>query len=309
MAGRTSHRRPDAEQVITAFAARQHGVVTRAQLLGAGVAPDVIDRRVKARRLRRLQRGVYLVGPLMAPHTRAMAAVLSCGDSAVLSHHAAAAHWQMTSCLGENARVEVIVARGRSRSRPEIRVYHMRTLRPDEVTKLDGIPITKPARTLYDLASVLEGRELERALAEAIARRLTSRSRVLSLLARYPRRPGTKKLQSLLDGDARPARTRSEAEERFLTLIRRAQIREPEVNVIVEGYEVDFYWRAERLVVEIDGRAFHRSDRSFESDRRRDAVLVAAGLRVMRLTWHQLVRESEPLLVRLAQALVRPTLT
>jgi very-short-patch-repair endonuclease len=85
---------------------------------------------------------------------------------------------------------------------------------------------------------------------------------------------------------------------------RKAQLREPEVNVRMEGYEVDFLWRVERLVIEIDGRAFHSSDRSFENDRRRDAVLLAAGLRVMRVTWRQIVREPEALLVRLVRALM-----
>ena len=86
-------------------------------------------------------------------------------------------------------------------------------------------------------------------------------------------------------------------------LMRKTQLRDPEVNIRVEGYEVDFLWRDERLVVEIDGRAFHSSDRTFESDRRRDAVLIGAGLRVMRVTWRQIVEEPEALLVRLALAL------
>lgn len=151
MSGRTSNRTTDVEQVITAFAARQHGVVTRAQLLRADVAPDVIDRRLKARRLRQLQRGVYLVGPLMALHTREMAAVLTCGESAVLSHRAAAGHWQMLSVSAHSASVDVIVTRGRARSRSGIHVHHIRTLRRDEVTKLDGIPITTPTRSFMML--------------------------------------------------------------------------------------------------------------------------------------------------------------
>ncbi|MGH7502427.1 MAG: endonuclease domain-containing protein [Longimicrobiales bacterium] len=114
------------------------------------------------------------------------------------------------------------------------------------------------------------------------------------------------RLLALIERGASPPLTRSAAEEHFLGLIRKAQLREPEVNMQVEGYEVDFVWRSERLVVEIDGRAFHSSDRSFESDRRRDGVLVAAGLRVMRVTWRQIVNEPEALLVRLTQALARP---
>jgi len=90
----------------------------------------------------------------------------------------------------------------------------------------------------------------------------------------------------------------------LLALIRKARLREPEVNVVVRGYEVDLLWRAERLVVEVDGFAFHSSRTAFEADRRRDAVLAAAGFRVVRVTWAQLAQEPEALLARIAQALV-----
>jgi very-short-patch-repair endonuclease len=109
----------------------------------------------------------------------------------------------------------------------------------------------------------------------------------------------------LLDGEEPLTLTRSEAEERFLTLIRKAQLPLPETNVSVTGYEVDFYWRPNGFVVEIDGFAFHSSAEMFESDRRRDAVLAASGVRVMRATWRQLTREPEALLVRLTQALAK----
>ncbi len=287
------------------LAARQHGLVTRVQLLHAGVAPDVVDRRLRAGQLRRVHGGVYRVGPLEAPHYREMAAVLACGDSAAVSHRSAATLWEILPRRGDGLPVEVIVARGRAGRRPGIRVRHIRTLRADEVTRREGIPITTPARTLYDLAGVATHRQLERSLAAALEQGLTTCSQVLSLLVHHTRGPGKSKLRALLEPGSRLAFTRSEAEERFLALIRRAQLREPEVNVTVEGHEVDFCWRAERLVVEVDGRAFHSSDRSFERDRRRDAVLVAAGLRVIRVTWRQILSEPEALLVRVAQALAR----
>jgi len=101
--------------------------------------------------------------------------------------------------------------------------------------------------------------------------------------------------------------TRSGAEERFLDLVRRGRLPQPETNVVVRGHEVDFLWRAERLVVEVDGFAFHASRRSFESDRRRDAELAAAGWRVVRVTWRQVVDEPHATLVCVAQALARAT--
>lgn len=298
-------RHLDVEQVITSLAARQHGVVARTQLLRAGVTPDVVAYRLSVGRLRRLHRGVYLVGPLVAPNTREMAAVLACGDSAAVSHGSAAAVWQVLSRGGDEAPVEVVVARGRAGRRPGIRIRHIHTLLPDEVTVHDGVPITTAARTLYDLAGVTGDRELERALAEAFALRLIERSHLLALLDRHARRLGASRLRRLLADESRIALTRSEAEERFLALTRKARLAVPDVNARVAGYRVDFLWRADRLVVEVDGRAFHSSDRRFESDRSRDATLIAAGLRVMRVTWRQIVNEPEALLVRLAQALTR----
>jgi very-short-patch-repair endonuclease len=108
----------------------------------------------------------------------------------------------------------------------------------------------------------------------------------------------------LLDRSRRPAFTRSEAEERLLSLIRRARLPDPEVNVQLEGLEVDFLWREQGLVVEVDGFRYHSSPSDFENDRRRDAELLARGLRVLRVSAAQIVHEPEATLVRIGQALV-----
>ncbi len=122
-------------------------------------------------------------------------------------------------------------------------------------------------------------------MAQAERRHLTTRGKLLALLARYPARPGTPKLRELLSGPVDPALARSEAEERFLRLIRRSGLPAPEVNIPLYGYELDFHWRDEGLAVEIDGYAFHGDRDSFEADRRRDAALAARGLQVIRITW------------------------
>jgi very-short-patch-repair endonuclease len=138
--------------------------------------------------------------------------------------------------------------------------------------------------------------------ADAINRVLTTREEILALLTRDSARAGRSRLRALLD-DAQPEWTRSAAEERFLTLLGKGQLPTPKANVTIAGHRVDFFWRAERFVVEIDGYAFHSSPYAFEADRRRDAELAAAGVRVMRVTWRQLMHEPEAVLVRLAQAL------
>jgi hypothetical protein len=90
-------------------------------------------------------------------------------------------------------------------------------------------------------------------------RQLTSRRDLLSLLARHGRRPGSPEIRRFLEVDQRAQLTRSQAEERFLALVRAAQLPMPEVNVRIGPIEVDFLWRQERLVVEVDGFRFHAS--------------------------------------------------
>jgi very-short-patch-repair endonuclease len=294
----------DIEEQIRSLAARQHGVVSRAQLLELGLRLYQIEARVRCGRLRPLHRGVYLVGPMEVPRARPMAAILCCGESAVLGRRSAAVQWQTMEPSADPKDVEVIVPPEERRQRPGVRAYRT-ALHADEVTTLHGIPITTPARTLYDLAGSIAGRDLEQVLAETLARQLTDTARIAALMKRYEDRPASRRVVALLGDDAGPALTRSAAEEALLAMIRRAQLPRPEINVRVHGHEVDLYWRKERLVAEMDGFAFHGSRRSFEADRRRDAVLAAGGLRVMRVTWRQLEGEPEALLVRLAQALIR----
>jgi very-short-patch-repair endonuclease len=154
-----------------------------------------------------------------------------------------------------------------------------------------------------DLAEDLSERELERALDEALVRRLLRERELERALRRANGRRGGPLLAALLARRAGPTLTRSQAEEKCLALIRDAQLPEPEVNVRVQGYEVDFFWRQSGLVLEIDGYAFHGTRAAFERDRRKDAKLRAAGIAVLRATWRQLEDESHAVVGWLAQAL------
>jgi very-short-patch-repair endonuclease len=113
-------------------------------------------------------------------------------------------------------------------------------------------------------------------------------------------RRGLAPLRRVFDHLHGPTLTRSEAEERLLALVRAARLPPPELNVRVRGHEVDLLWREARLVVEVDGYAYHSGRAAFERDRLRDAELQAKGFTVMRVTWKQIVSEPEALLVRLA---------
>lgn len=151
---------------------------------------------------------------------------------------------------------------------------------------------------------MLSPRELERAVAETLARGLARPAAIRKVLERHPASPGAGVLRGLMDAGA-PALTRSEAEERFLLLVREAALPAPRVNHRLEGLEVDFFWPAEGLVIEVDGHAFHGSRAAIARDHRRDARLVAAGYRVLRLTVPQIDDERVATAAALAQALAR----
>ena len=170
------------------------------------------------------------------------------------------------------------------------------------------MPVTSVARTLLDLAAVLPDRSLEQAIALAIHLNQAVADELPKLIARYPRRPGTPRLRAILAADEPPAMTRSEAEERFLALVRLAELPAPRVNVRLHGFEADFCWRAQGVVVEIDGLAYHTTRAAQQRDRHRDSTLGAAGIRVLRFTWQDLTTRPEATLVKVALALGRPAL-
>jgi len=189
-------------------------------------------------------------------------------------------------------------------SRRGIRVHCVTALEPRDVRTHRGIRVTAPARTMLDTAADAAPDELERALSESIALGLARPADLRALLARAGARRGVATLRDLLDPSDDAARvTRSEAERRMLALIRRAGLPRPETNVRIGAHEVDFLWRNERVVLEVDGFRYHSSRRAFERDRLRDAELVARGLRVIRVTWRQIVGAPEAVAARLAAVL------
>jgi very-short-patch-repair endonuclease len=293
------------ETILREYGAVQHGLVTRAQLLSAGVADHVIERRVRSGRLVRVHRGVYQADAVVGACAREMAAVLACGGECRLSHRSAGVLWKLLFYGSSDELMEVTMHRRRRRHIAGIRVHRVNDLAPDEVTMVDGIPVTTPARTLLDLGECLSTRELEQALARAERSGLVTREAVRAMVQRHPQHRGARMLRQLLHDDAPAAFTRSKAEETLLALVRKARLPAPQVNARLLHYEVDFLWPTPGLIVEVDGMAFHGSARAFVEDRRRDAELTAAGYRMVRFTWQDITQRWEATLVRLAQALVR----
>ncbi len=223
-----------------------------------------------------------------------MAGVLALGSGAVLSHRSAAA----LSGLRPSSRVDVEVIAPRTRGgRPGITLHRVRTLHHDDRTVRQGIPVTTVARTLLDLADVLHHDDLERAFDAAERLGVLDLRSLRVLLRRSPGRRGTRPLSDLI-AQQRPAvtDTRSDLERRFLAVCRDAHLPPPLVNVLVAGLEVDVLWAGQRLVVELDGHAFHHTRAAFERDRVRDATLALAGYRVLRVTQRRLGNEPQAII-------------
>jgi very-short-patch-repair endonuclease len=299
---RLPRERTGRDSLIASIATRQYGVVSRAQLLAAGISDGAITTRIRRFGLHPLHRGVYAVGhTALVPLAREMAAVLACGEGAVVSHRSAASSlWHLIDVIDDL--IDITIPRS-NRRRPGLRVHRSRMLGSDDTQVVRGVPVTSVPRTLVDLAETAPDRDLERAFDEAITRRLTTTASIGAAVQRLHGRRGTSRLQVLLDRNTEPAFTRSEAEERLLALIREAGLPPADVNGRVVGHTVDFLWRDDRLIVGVDGYRFHSTRTAFERDRKRDAELTAAGFRVIRITWRQLADEPLAIVARVARAL------
>jgi very-short-patch-repair endonuclease len=238
----------------------------------------------------------------MLPGARELAAVLAFGALAHVGYRSALALRGVVPAARSGVVDLIVIGRVRH-SRPGIRVHRVPALPPDERGHAHGIPVTSPTRSLLDYASQARGDELEQAIAEAYALGLTREAQLYDMLARHPLRPGAAALKAELRRERGPALTRSQAERLMKQLLREADLPPPLTNQTVVGYNADFFWPQQRLIVEVDGYRFHSSRRAFERDRRRDAAHTLAGYRVIRITWRQLTGERLAVAAMLAAAL------
>jgi hypothetical protein len=251
---------------------------------------------VAAGRLIRIHRGVYAVGHgRLTVRGRWMAAVLAYGPTAVLSHRSAASLHGLRP--DNRPKSDITLPSPSARPRPGIDVHRSATLLAADVTTVDAIPCTSVARTLLDLAGVVNRRGVERAVDQAEVLRVFDLRAVQEVLSRAAGRHGAGVLRRVLAEYDGPTLTDRELEERLYDICRRAGVPKPELNVWIplEGEMVkpDFLWRAERLIVETDGWATHGTRRAFEDDRRRDRRLRLAGWEVVRFTWRDVEREPD----------------
>jgi very-short-patch-repair endonuclease len=266
---------------LAALVLVQHGVVTLRQVTDCGVGEKGVTGMVRRGELRRIHRGVYLVGQTWTRLTPYMAAALAGGPGATISHRSAIYLDQLLPCPARPGRIHITVP-GRHRVGDGRLITHETTsLAAHEVREVDGIPVTAPIRTLVDFAGDdATDIELDRAVAEAFALGLTNRA---SMLRAMPRRPGSARLRALLDDPRGPRKTRSRPERHLLSRLRRAGAPEPLTNHKIGRWEVDFFWPEHRLVVEVDAYATHSSPWAVKRDRRKDAYLQERGLEVIRV--------------------------
>ena len=256
---------PD-KSAIAAFAARQHGVISAAQLLALGVTRSTVADWVRSGYLHRIHRGVYSVGHAgLSQEGHWMAAVLACGDLAVLSHWDAAALWRMLESRAGWVHVSVPTAAGR-RKRKGIHLHRCLSLRDPDTTIEDAIPVTTPARTLADL---------RRVASPGLYRKATRQA----------------EFRDLELGEIQTDHTRSETERRALGICSRHDIPSPQVNFPIGPYTVDLFWPEFGLVVEIDSFGTHGGRQGFEDDRAMEMYLAGIGLRLRRFSdtqvWEQ----------------------
>jgi hypothetical protein len=264
-------------------------VVTRRQLLDLGFTAKAIKHRIRTGRLHPIVRGVYAVGrPQLSREGQWMAAVLACGPDAALSHGSAAALWG----FGEEHRVyiDVIVRRTSEARIRGIRSHRRPALPVSDLTTRLGIPLTTPVRTFLDLTAVAGPKAVERAINEADKLDVIDADSLRTALDDRSGEPGVRPLRAILDEHTFRL-SDDELERLFRPLAAAAGLPTPLTKVMVDKFEVDFFWPELGLVVETDGWRYHRTPSAQSRDALRFQRHVASGLTPLRFSHYQVKYE------------------
>ena len=290
-------------RVAGELARRQHGVLARRQLLARGISHSTLASRVRSGHLTRVFGGTYAVGRAeVSQRGLWMAGVLASGYGAVLGYRSAATAWGMLDIRpavetirrsdGMRRRADVLLD-GAVRSIPLL-VRRSRNLPDQDLSLVEGIPVTSVSRTLLDLSSSASAAEFKRLFLQADRLGLLEAAAIEDCAGRDIRRRGIRHFRRLASRRlAETGQSRSVLEALFLDLCAGAGIEMPEVNVSVCGFEVDCVWHRSRLAVELDGYRYHRGREAFERDAHRANVLRAAGWNQLRFTWRMVTGEPD----------------
>jgi hypothetical protein len=285
---------------LAELARAQHGVVGTDQLTGLGHSRTTISREVKAGRLHRVHHGAYSVGhSAISRHGRCLAAVIACGDGALLSHQSAAWLWGLSPVWSN---LLCVTANSPRRRRPAITIHSSARLSGSDRERCELIPVTAVPRTLLDFAAANQ-RSLPRAVQRAERLDLLDLGLLDGLLSRNPGARGAERLRDAISAYREPAFTRSGLERRFLQLVTKAGLPRPSMNFFVAGYELDAYWPRQRFAVELDTFEYHGGRGAFEEDRIRQENLKLAGIEMTRITGSRIGREPAAVMQRLRKLL------
>lgn len=292
------------DQRVAALAAESWGILSTAELLGCGLSHQAIAARRRAGWLHRLHRGVYAVGHPSPPwHGRLLAAAKACAADAVLSHFSAAALWGFID-FDEQRCPDVTVPGGGGGKHRGIRVHRTSGLIPRDRSRTQLIPVTAPARTLLDLAAILDGQLLRLLVRRAQGMHLVNLRQLNEALTRLAPRRGSRRLARVIASGSAP--TRSVLEDVVLDLVLAGGFEHPDVNkpMWIDGRRLipDFRWPSAHVIVEADGAAWHDDRLAREDDAGRQALLEAAGERVVRVTWVQAVTQQAQTRARIRAA-------
>jgi very-short-patch-repair endonuclease len=296
------HDKTQTQRRVAELAGRQYGLVTAAQLGALGWSRSRASDAALASWLHRIHQGVYAVGnPVLSPHGRCSAAVLACGEGALLSHFSAAWLWGIAGACATPVDVTATTV---CHHQTSIRVHSAKTLRGDDRKVEEGIPVTAVPRTLLDLAATAP-QYLGWLVENTRKRGLLDFPSLDALLARSKGQRGVARLRLALEEHREPESTRSKVERRFLRLVKRAGLPRPSVNLFIGQYELDAYWSEERFAVELDTYKHHGDRLSFEEDRKRHEDLKLAGIEMVRITGARIEREPAAVAHRLRQLLLQ----
>jgi len=283
----------DLDRQLRTLAERQHGVLARRQARELGAGPDLVRRRIESPDWELMTPVVLrLVGTATTFRQRAMAATLDVGPGAAVSHESAACLWRLPGFPTSAMHVSRTVGRS------SVARVHRTCLPVEHVQRVEGVPVTSPARTIFDLAGVLHPGRTERALDNALGRRLTTVAELHQVTADLSARgrPGSAVMRRLLAArDASYIPPESNLERRFESILRAAGVHVPQRQRDVGGAEwigrADYLDPARKVVVEIESDIHHSTLLDEEADRRRDVALRAAGYRTVRVrefdVWHR----------------------
>jgi hypothetical protein len=288
---------------VAEVAAGEWGVLSTHELLACGHTHDSISTRHRAGTLYCLYRAVWAVGHPNPPwQGRLLAAVKACGPTALLSHYSAAALWGFVE--RDTRKPDVTVVGTSHRRHRGIRIHRTTRLDPTDRREHEAIPVTAPARTLLDLASMLDAQRVRRAVRRALGTGKVTIRQLGLVLDRYQGARGCKVLRQAILSGASP--TRSDAESDVLDVVLDAGFAPPDVNrpLLINGRRPvpDLRWPSQRLILEIDSTAWHTDPLARADDRERQALLEAHGETVLRVHWQDAVLRPSKLVADLRDA-------